>query len=179
MRTALGITVILPFVLLGPLRSPARADAIDVEPLRCPSGAVVNAGHEGTYCAPSTCEDDDTCARIAAGGPGRRTENGYSCVPDRGLCVTTRSFDDPRGRRADGTPAQVERRVAVAECGPDGSCPEGSACETARRCVERTESDGSLCSAAPSPRSRLPVALIVALLALGHLRRTGRRGRAA
>lgn len=158
-----------PLALLW-LLSPgaARADAVVVEPVTCPPGAMAFSGHEGTYCAPTTCADDATCTRIAAGRPGPRAQEGYACQAAVGVCVRPQSFDDHRGRRPDGTPVQVEREVAVAACGGDGSCPEGSRCQRARRCVERATPParrGALgCAATPSRGSFATLAVLTAAL---------------
>ncbi len=161
-----GYAVALAIAAIAAVPPTARADAVVVEPVTCPPGAMAFTGHEGTYCAPTTCADDATCTRIASGRPGPRAQEGYACQAAVGVCVRTQSFDDHRGRRPDGTPVQIEREVAVAACGAGGSCPEGSQCQTARRCVERAASTprrGALgCAAAPGHGSGAVLALIIA-----------------
>ena len=104
----------------------AHADAIDMPPDDCPTGAVGVSSHDGAYCQPSTCDPKTACR-----------DEGTLCQPDVGLCVEEQTVACG-GKRSDmDKPCSVTLRVAHGPCSRDSDCGEGT-CEFAPRCVRPT-----------------------------------------
>jgi uncharacterized protein (TIGR03382 family) len=144
---------LVALAMLGLFIGRARADGIQISPLACPNGSIQRDSHLGSFCVPTECDGDDACGRIVAGSIASRGKT-LQCVVDRGLCVETRTVDDPRVRMPDGSGGTQEIDVALETCSAGGSCPEGSRCEVARRCVDPSASAstaGCGCDASGTP----------------------------
>jgi hypothetical protein len=180
---------------IGLLASDARADAVISPPKNCPPGAIGDTSHNGPWCRPTSCVDDDDCKKELRWNDKRPRV----CV-DQALCVEQRS-EKSRSGWSHGTP--FRRAIAHGECAADASCKIGT-CERAKRCVVRvnTEAQGNANANQPSGDTRPPTddgatpggkrgcggcvvtgggsapVIVMALMIIGALRlsRLGRRG---
>ena len=129
-------------ILLGGL---AHADVVGPEPASCPSGSEPRANHFASYCAPTTCEVESSCAD-------------GSCQPI-GLCVAGQSgqydmYEDP-----------VTWSEAYRTCDSDADCSDGAECVIEDRCASAG------CGCGMAPRSGAALGLIGLLGLLGVVRR--------
>ena len=116
----------------------AWADAVDMPPDNCPTGAEGTSSHSGTWCIPTECSSDDECSDTPCS------------EQEIGLCVETEEDVSCGGWMPDtGEPCTFTRRTAHGTCTEQSDCAVGT-CEFDRRCANSIASRCAGCSSSPS-----------------------------